>query len=229
MPAQLDDPTTPIHYRRSGVMPYPTAATPMPPGIVPCEVTLRDGSKASIFPFNSPSQLPASLVQSVCDTLGRAILDGNTYPMLEPLPLEVFAPYWFGVFGVVMLQGDVESGRQMLERGMQGNGSVDWDGLCLGSFYTKPNYPGRSSHVCNAGFLVAEMARGKGVGRTMGEQYLDWAPKLVRATRSFVLLRGQGIERRRCVGSRLYCASMLLTLRLHIGLLIQCLQPRLRD
>lgn len=45
----------------------------------------------------------------------------------------------------------------------------DWKTVWLGSFYVKPNYPGRSSHVCNAGFLVAEAARGKGVGRAMGE------------------------------------------------------------
>ena len=54
-----------------------------------------------------------------------------------------------------------------------------WEEKCLGSFYIKPNYPGRSSHVCNGGFLVTEAARNKGVGRLMGEGYLEWAPKLV--------------------------------------------------
>lgn len=55
---------------------------------------------------------------------------------------------------------------------------VDWTKECLGSFYVKPNYPGRSSHVCNGGFLVTDAARNRGVGRLMGECYLDWAPKL---------------------------------------------------
>ncbi|KAI7698806.1 zf-H2C2-domain-containing protein [Hortaea werneckii] len=55
---------------------------------------------------------------------------------------------------------------------------VDWSKECLGSFYVKPNYPGRSSHVCNGGFLVSDVARNKGVGRLMGEGYLEWAPKL---------------------------------------------------
>ena len=54
-----------------------------------------------------------------------------------------------------------------------------WEEVCLGSFYIKPNYPGRSSHVCNGGFLVTEAARNRGVGRLMGEGYLEWAPKLV--------------------------------------------------
>ena len=55
---------------------------------------------------------------------------------------------------------------------------VDWARECLGSFYVKPNYPGRSSHVCNGGFLVTDAARNRGVGRLMGEGYLEWAPKL---------------------------------------------------
>lgn len=55
----------------------------------------------------------------------------------------------------------------------------DWHRLCLGTFYIKPNYPGRSSHICNGGFIVTDAARNKGVGRLMGEAYLAWAPKLV--------------------------------------------------
>lgn len=186
MPAQLDDPTTPSRYRESGVRPFPIANTSIPPDIIPQKLELRDGTVASIFPFNSPTQLPPSLMRYVCEMLGAAIEDGNTYPMLEPLPIETFAPYWFGVFGAVMLKGTVESCEPLLKASMSPQAGGDrkvetsWEGLCLGSFYTKPNYPGRSSHVCNAGFLVAEGTRGKGVGRKMGEVYLDWAPKLVR-------------------------------------------------
>ncbi|KAL9107144.1 MAG: hypothetical protein Q9227_007924 [Pyrenula ochraceoflavens] len=55
---------------------------------------------------------------------------------------------------------------------------ADWTKICLGSFYVKPNYPGRSSHVCNGGFLVTDAARNKGVGKSMGESYLEWAPQL---------------------------------------------------
>jgi L-amino acid N-acyltransferase YncA len=74
-----------------------------------------------------------------------------------------------------MIMGDLQSFEevaQMEERG------TDWSRACLGSFYVKPNYPGRSSHVCNGGFLVGEAARNRGVGRLMGECYLEWAPKL---------------------------------------------------
>jgi L-amino acid N-acyltransferase YncA len=37
----------------------------------------------------------------------------------------------------------------------------------VGTYYLKPNQPGLGNHVCNAGYMVAEHARGKGVGRAM--------------------------------------------------------------
>ena len=78
------------------------------------------------------------------------------------------------VFGAVMLAGKYKSSEHVRDL------DADWSKACLGSFYTKPNYPGRSSHVCNAGFLVTSAARNKGVGKQLGKQYLKWAPKLVR-------------------------------------------------
>jgi len=74
-----------------------------------------------------------------------------------------------------MVLGDIDSVEDVAQMEAQG---VDWTRECLGSFYVKPNYPGRSSHVCNGGFLVTNASRGRGVGRMMGECYLDWAPKL---------------------------------------------------
>ena len=75
-----------------------------------------------------------------------------------------------------MLLGEVNSVEEVQQMENQG---TDWTTICLGSFYIKPNYPGRSSHVCNGGFLVTDAARNKGVGRLMGEGYLEWAPQLV--------------------------------------------------
>jgi hypothetical protein len=98
--------------------------------------------------------------------------------MVEPLSLDAFGPYWFGVFGAVMVLGDV-SGVEELQH--MGHNGVDWSKQCLGSFYIKSNYPGRSSHVCTGGFQTTDAARNRGVGRLMGETYLEWAPKLVRA------------------------------------------------
>ena len=48
----------------------------------------------------------------------------------------------------------------------------------VGSYYVRPNQPGRGAHVCNAGYMVAERARGRGVGRAMGEHSLVEARRL---------------------------------------------------
>ncbi|XP_060577637.1 uncharacterized protein LOC132734801 [Ruditapes philippinarum] len=48
----------------------------------------------------------------------------------------------------------------------------------LGAFYIKPNFPGRCSHNCNAGFIVKKSARGRGVGSFMVENYLKIARDL---------------------------------------------------
>lgn len=54
----------------------------------------------------------------------------------------------------------------------------DASGECIGAFYIKPNFPGRCSHICNAGFLVPRQHRGNGVGRVMATAFLDLAKEL---------------------------------------------------
>ena len=53
--------------------------------------------------------------------------------------------------------------------------AVGDDGSVLGSAKTGPNRPSRGSHVATASFMVAERARGLGVGRTLGEWAVAWA------------------------------------------------------
>ena len=48
----------------------------------------------------------------------------------------------------------------------------------LGTYYIKANQPGLGSHVCNAGYMVASRARGKGIGRAMCNHSLTEARKL---------------------------------------------------
>ena len=174
----LDDPERPTIYRTSGAAP-PYAAGPNEPltaMIEPRQVTLRDRvTMATLVPFSSPTQVPPSLLAYVCEQFNREIDKGDTYPMTDPLPLSTFGRYWFGNFGAVMLLGEIDHVQDVQE-------GKDWNKQCLGSFYVKPNYPGRSSHVCNGGFLVTDAARNRGVGRLMGEGYLVWAPMLVWAS-----------------------------------------------
>lgn len=173
MPAALDDPASPTIYRVSGQAPYPNPDMPqLPPDIVPRQVTLRDRQTvATIVPFASLHQVPHSLIVYLCDQFNKEIEGGDVYPMMDPFSADGFAKYWFQNFGAVMLLGSIEGAGAVVE-------GKDWSKECLGSFHIKPNYPGRSSHVCNAGFIVTDASRNRGVGRLMGETYIDYAPRL---------------------------------------------------
>jgi L-amino acid N-acyltransferase YncA len=52
--------------------------------------------------------------------------------------------------------------------------AVDRDDV-LGTARMGPNRPGRGAHVATASFMVASGARGRGVGRALGEYVLEWA------------------------------------------------------
>ena len=47
--------------------------------------------------------------------------------------------------------------------------AVDDDGRVLGTAKTGPNQMGPGAHMATASFMVAEAARGRGVGRALGE------------------------------------------------------------
>lgn len=67
-----------------------------------------------------------------------------TYPQLNPLDEAGFKAYFLSHVTLVLED--------------QKRGEV------LGTFYIKPNFPGRCNHICNAGFLVPPHARGVGAG-----------------------------------------------------------------
>jgi L-amino acid N-acyltransferase YncA len=48
------------------------------------------------------------------------------------------------------------------------------DGVVLGSAKMGPNRPGRGAHIGTASFMVAPEARGRGVGRALGEYVVQW-------------------------------------------------------
>ncbi len=52
------------------------------------------------------------------------------------------------------------------------------DGRILGTYFLRPNQPGRGDHVANAGYIVAEAARGKGLASKMCEHSLETATRL---------------------------------------------------
>jgi GNAT superfamily N-acetyltransferase len=163
----LDDPSA-APIRRPAAQLGPS----LPPALKPRTVVLRDGAtEATIVPFRSVEQVPPSLLKFLSDEFNAEIEAGDTYPMTDTLPVDRFGAYWLQNFAAIMLLGRIESAADVVE-------GKDWTKECMGSYYIKPNYPGRSSHICNAGFLVTTAARGKGVGRLLGESYIRWAPHL---------------------------------------------------
>jgi len=178
MPAIMGVPASAAIYRATGASPYPSPTdTALPPSIEPLHINLRDSTPATILPISALNQIPRSLSDFLCAQMNDEIDAGDTYPMLEPFPEDAFAAYWFANFVAVMVEGhDVGSLEDLKKKDA---GAEKWENRVLGTFYIKPNYTGRSSHVCNAGFLVTRKARGRGVGVRLGEAYVRWAPELV--------------------------------------------------
>lgn len=58
----------------------------------------------------------------------------------------------------------------------------------VGTYALKPNQPGRGAHVANAGYMVARAARGRGLGRLLGEHSLASARALGYAAMQFNLV-----------------------------------------
>ena len=52
------------------------------------------------------------------------------------------------------------------------------EGGVVGSYVIKPNQPGRGAHVANAGYMVREGQRGRGIGAALGEHSLETARAL---------------------------------------------------
>lgn len=141
----------------------------MVPDIKPLHLTLEDGeTKATAYPITSAGQVPAGLLSYMNDEMNMEIERGQTYPIFETLELETYKHYWFDSFACILLIGsDPVIGEE-----------CDWSQRFLGTFYIKPNYPGRCSHNCNGGFVVNSAIRGKRIGSTLGRIYLKWAPRL---------------------------------------------------
>ncbi|WBQ05660.1 GNAT family N-acetyltransferase [Kribbella sp. CA-293567] len=53
--------------------------------------------------------------------------------------------------------------------------AIDADGKVLGSANMYPNRPGPGAHVASASFMVDAAARGRGVGRALCQDMIDWA------------------------------------------------------
>ena len=81
---------------------------------------------------------------------------GEGYPQAPgPLAVEDFDEYWMAGKSLVAV--------------------ARCEGAVAGSYYLKPNFPGRAAHIANGGYFVIRELRGKGVGGALVEDSLAQA------------------------------------------------------
>ena len=88
----------------------------------------------------------------------EVIAAGDTYPIDPDMSREDAFAYWF------------QTGARAFV--------TEQDGQIVGIYTLHPNHSGGGAHVANAAFMVPTSARGRGIGRAMGEHCLKEARRL---------------------------------------------------
>ncbi|KAF8435009.1 hypothetical protein L210DRAFT_884915 [Boletus edulis BED1] len=152
---------------RASPLRLPTTAWPHP----------RDPTTTvTLFHFNPSAMVDANADTGLFDHLHVIFADevekGLTYPQEDMRDPNAFKAYFFAadvVIAIVGLPGELEIDLEHARA---------WDECVVGFYYVKPNYPGRSSHICNAGFVVPPSHRGNGYGHVLARSFLYYAPRL---------------------------------------------------
>lgn len=131
----------------------------------------KTGDTVTLFPTYAAHEVPEELLSLAHDEFNYCVEEGKTYPHHNVFDYSEFLAYTYEGMTAFLLRGDYSSALPTLTR-------AEFKKIYLGHFYVKPNYIGRCSHVCNAGFIVAHERRGLGLGIEMGKQYLKLAPQL---------------------------------------------------
>ncbi|KAG1046351.1 hypothetical protein G6F43_011129 [Rhizopus delemar] len=132
--------------------------------VLPIRKVLKDGQIGYIQMVDKNNK---PLVSYLHQRFNKEIEDGLTYPQETLFDENQFESFFLGYDAFVM------SKDSLIELG-----DNDFNEKIMGMFYIKPNYPGRSSHICNGGFFVMEHFRGIGVGIAMGEAFKILVPAI---------------------------------------------------
>lgn len=88
----------------------------------------------------------------------EVVAAGDSFAYDESTPEEVARKLWFEPPAVCYVAED--------------------EGGVIGTYYVRPNQPGRGGHVANAGYMVAASARGRGLASELCEHSLDTARRI---------------------------------------------------
>jgi len=163
------------------------ANPPLPPTAWP----LRRKNDATPSPFITIHHLtlPTALaLPGLMDYLyavfAAEVEAGMTYPQ-EVIGRGAFEAYFFAADVLLAILGNgpgpelVDGMVHEVDLGVdEARCGRTWEDCAVGFYYVKPNYPGRSSHICNAGFVVPPEHRGGGYGSALAKSYVYYAPKL---------------------------------------------------
>ncbi|CCF59213.1 hypothetical protein KAFR_0G01790 [Kazachstania africana CBS 2517] len=193
----------------------------------PRTILLKDGETiATMYPIPAvPSFLPHELLMFLYDEFNMEIEKGDSFPYYDTLTLEEFEDIWFHSEGhvCIMVLGEIpeldygadsedsysannndeidtmRNTNQYRRRKEIRNLNLDiqWEKQCLGVFGLQPAYPGRSAHVVTGSFLVNAGIRGKGIGKTLVETFVEWSKKLGFTSCVFPLIYGTNVGIRR--------------------------------
>ncbi|PWN47401.1 acyl-CoA N-acyltransferase [Violaceomyces palustris] len=127
---------------------------------------------------------PNGLVEYMREVFNEELERGVTYPQRGPMDDAEFRAYFLGYDLLAAFFVD-DSGEEIPTEGKEVSLSIlgckvselDPKSRLAGFYYIKPNYPHRSSHICNGGFVVPPNARGQGLGSVLGRTFLHYAPR----------------------------------------------------
>jgi L-amino acid N-acyltransferase YncA len=122
--------------------------------MLPSTCTLKSGETVSLVRVDVQDEKTIATIHKL---LNDEILDGRTYPQEDLMDLQQFKRYFLSNDAFVLLSSNRE---------------------VVGTFYVKPNFPGRCSHVCNGGFITHPDWRGKGAGSLLCDYFIKIAPLL---------------------------------------------------
>ena len=94
----------------------------------------------------------AAAIWAIIEPVIRA---GETYTLDRDMSEHDALAYWFGADKEAFV--------------------AEADGAVLGTYYLRANQAGGGRHVCNAGYMTAAAATGRGVARTMALHSIDHA------------------------------------------------------
>jgi len=145
--------------------------------LLPMETTLPNGSRIVLTPLDEAALEACRLMFNL------EMQQGISYPQdFEHSPEQFRAYFWSHeafVARVVAPDGGEAPSAEAASAAVAPDAAAPFTpGAVVGMFYIKPNFPGRSSHICNGGFVVAAGARRQGIARFLAGCFLPLARAL---------------------------------------------------